>query len=107
MSLHSNGSTTVPSAGTPAPLISSQIRTACHAFMVEALPTNVGNIYIGLSNMNKATMVGVVAVLAKPTANTIPSFSSTVSYAPSALDLAQIFIDADSSGDGVVASYVR
>lgn len=98
------GRFTVPTPGTPVAL--SLIRIPCHAVMIEALPTNTGKIYGGdRFNFVKGSS-GETFILAIPTANSIPSFSETISAAPNALNLAGYWIDADNAGDGVLVSYI-
>lgn len=103
------GKIVVAVAGTP--VILTQNATAqspkrCHSFLCEVLPTNIGKIYIGTKGMNKTTLVGVCAILPVPTANLLPSFSATLSYAPAAFEIASIYVDADNSGEGIVASII-
>lgn len=75
--------------------------------MVQALPANVGNIYVGTSaSMNKATMAGVIGILAPPTSNSIPVFTATLPYSPGGIDAQAIWIDADNSGEGVLGAAV-
>ena len=111
MALISLGKVTVSSAGTPVIATTNQTSSSatfgCHAFMIEAWPTNTGLIYIGTAGMNKTTGVGVLAILGIPTDNTIPTYSATVSYAPQALNLTLIYIDAAVSGNGALVSAVR
>lgn len=105
------GKITVPTPGSPVPLqaeaptgLASQ---TCHGYIIQALSTNTGKIYIGDSTLNKATLAGVFCVLAIPTNNLFPSFSSSVGNAAGpAFNLATIYIDADNAGEGVVASAV-
>lgn len=104
------GKITVTSAGTPVrATINESDPTApyhCHAFLVEAWPTNTGKIYIGMNGMNKTTGVELLAILAVPTANTSPTFSATIAYAPNALTISDIYIDAENSNDGALVSVV-
>lgn len=107
--IQSFGKVTVSSAGTPV-LASTNAPypgpyTTANSLMIEAWPSNAGKIYIGVkANMNKSTGDGVIAILATPTSNSIPTFSVTVPYAPAAVDASQIWIDADNSGDAVIVS---
>lgn len=108
--LHDTNGTIKPTPGTPLRATNNFTtpaqRVGCHSLMVEALPANAGKCYIGSSKMNKTTLVGVWAILAIPTNNILPSFSATLSYAPGGFNLADVFIDCDNNGDGVLVSYI-
>jgi hypothetical protein len=121
MALESLGFVTVASAGTPeratknvgqtgsnlGPVGSPGNRFPCHSFLVEALPTNTGKVYVGKrSAMNKTTGAGLLAILPIPTTNLLPSFSSTMSKSFNAFDLSTIWIDVEVSGDGVLISAI-
>jgi len=97
------GRITVPQAGTPVHVSSKQLK--CHAVMIEALPTNTGKCYIGNDKLMKGVS-GEFAILAVPTANTIPTYNETISSAPDALNLFDYWIDVDNNGEGVLVSYV-
>lgn len=75
---------------------------SCHAALFQARKGNTGRTYIGTSNMVRATGVGVSAVLAIPTANTIPSFSMSLTIAPAGVDLSELYVDADVADEGVL-----
>lgn len=94
--------------GTPVRLSSTQPRPAekfaVHGVMVQALYNNTGKIFVGDSTLNKSTMVGVHAVLAIPTANTIPSFTAALTAAPNSVNLSDLYIDGDVAGEGVTVS---
>ena len=79
-------------------------RLECHAFMVEALSDNTGKVYVGSETMNTETLAGVYAVLSVPSANTIPSFSATISYAINPLNVAEVFLASDNDGEGALVS---
>lgn len=98
------GKITVSSAGTPVQATGTS--TPVHSYLVQALSTNTGKIYIGNSTMSKTTLVGVFAVLAPPSTNLIPSFASAVSTIAARFDLSQVWVDADNSGEGVLISGV-
>jgi hypothetical protein len=104
------GSITVPTPGTPVQatsgLASPSAYKLCHGIMIESLPSNVGKIYIGLVGLVKGTYVGVLAVLPAPTANSYPSWSASIGYAPNAIEATQVYIDADSANDGAIISLV-
>lgn len=77
-----------------------------HALIIEALPTNVGKVYVGESTLVRATFVGVIVVLPIPTANSIPTFSMAVTQAANAIRVTDFYIDADTANDGVVCSII-
>lgn len=99
---------TVTNAGTPVQAVTT--RTAAHAILVECLWTNLGRIYVGTSSLNVSTKTGILNVLPAPTSPTtgpFPAVSAGVPVAPNALNLADIWIDAQNSGEGVVVSYLE
>lgn len=99
----SQGRIIVPAAGTPIQVFVGHKHV--HAVLIEALPTNTGKAFI-LEPSGVKGGPGELAILPIPTANTIPTFSETISAAPNALDLFYYFIDVDVSGEGVLVSYV-
>lgn len=105
------GKVTVTTAGTPERVTKGQTDpnadVLVYSFLIEALPSNTGNVYIGVkSNMNKTTLAGVVAILPIPTSNLIPSFAATVTNLPHNENLNRLYIDVDVSGEGVLISAV-
>lgn len=102
MSLKSLGKIAVSSAGTPQAVSASQL--LCQSISFQALSSNTGKIYIGTQGMSKSTLVGVLAVLAVPTANLLPGYS--VSSIPiGSVNAAEIYLDADTSTEGVIVGY--
>src|SRR5206468_8968361 len=90
--IKSKGKVTVTTAGAPSRLTANETnpssRVASHAIMVEAWPTNGGKVYImDRPNGDRTTGVGVIAILAVPTANIIPIFTAGISSAPNGLNL--------------------
>ena len=77
-----------------------------HAFVVSALSTNTGKVYIGTVGLNKTTLANTLVVLAIPTVNLIPTFSCSLTAAANALSLSDLYIDADNANDGVLISAV-
>lgn len=77
---------------------------ACHAVLFQALPGNTGKVYLGTAGLVRATLAGVMAVLAVPTANAIPAFSVAHTLAPAGITLSDIFVDADVTNDGVLVT---
>jgi hypothetical protein len=73
--------------------------------MIEAWPTNAGKIYIcDRSNANKTTGVGIVAILGIPSANSIPTFTDTITGAYAGINLESIWIDAETNNDSVLVA---
>ena len=78
------------------------IRYACHGVLFQALPSNTGRVYVGTSALNRGALTGVYAVLAVPTTNQLPSFSIALTLAPNAVQLQEMYLDADNVNDGVI-----
>lgn len=85
-------------------IVNSVTRFKCHAALFQAKHGNVGIVYIGLATMVRSTLAGCAAQLAIPTANSIPSFSVALTLSPDGVDLSDLWIDADSAGDGVLVT---
>ncbi len=105
------GKVTVSAAGTPVAVRTILPATwpsdkpfLCHAFQVQALPTNTGKIWVGTIGLVKATFINVLNILPIPTTNTLPSYSAALTLAPNGLDLCQLYIDADTNGEGCIIS---
>lgn len=77
-----------------------------HGIMFQTLPGNTGFVYIGKANMDRTTKAGVIAVLAVPTENTLPTFSAALTWSANNLFLQEYYVDADSGGDGVLCTYL-
>jgi hypothetical protein len=77
---------------------------SCHAVIIEALKGNTGCVYIGLEGLNRTTLEQVLIVLPIPTANLIPTFSIALTVAGNAVNLGNLFVDADVGGEGVLIS---
>lgn len=105
------GKVTIASAGTPERVTKNQTAPTAqllsHSYLVEALGTNNGKIYIGSSTMDRSTLAGVYAILPPPTTNVFPSFSATVAFLPLNFDMSQIYMDADTSDEGALVSCVQ
>lgn len=106
--IQSLGKVIVPQPGVPvrlSTLFPANIdRYTCHGVMIQALPTNAGKVYVGLANLNRVTFEGILAFLAIPTANVIPSYSAALTLSPAGVNLTEMCIDADQINDGVVVS---
>ena len=79
-------------------------RYAVHGVMLQALPTNVGKVYIGKQTLNRAAYSDLYAVLAIPAGAALPSFSTALTLAPNAINLADFWVDVDTAGDGVIVT---
>jgi len=81
---------------------------ACHAIMIEALPTNSGKVYImDRSTGVIATFVGVICVLAIPTTNFIPVFTVGFSGSVNPINAADFYIDVETTGEGALISVLE
>jgi hypothetical protein len=99
---------TVAVPGTPVRLTSTQANPAekfsCHGVLVQAMPFNTGRVYIGRSTMDKTTLADLFAVLAIPTDHTIPSFTAALTLSPNAINMADLYLDADIALEGALVS---
>jgi hypothetical protein len=105
------GKVTVANAGVPVRLTNNQADPAvlyrAHSYLVEVLSSNTGKVYIGAANLDKSTLVGVYAILAPPTTNIYPTFSSTISNLPNPFNIAAVWIDVDVNGEGALVSVIQ
>lgn len=94
--------------GTPVRFTSTQgtpaEKFACHGVLAQAWWANTGKVYVGRVTMNKTTGVDVLAVLAIPTDNSIPSFTAALTLSPNAVNLSDLYLDADIAGEGALVS---
>ena len=79
---------------------------ACNGFMIQTLRTNVGYVYIGSVTMNRVAQSELYCVLPPPTANSLPTFSASLPYAPGGLNMGDVYVDADNANDGVLIAAV-
>jgi hypothetical protein len=104
--LVSFGKKTVTTAGTIVQVTTTP--TNLNGLVIQALAANTGQIYVGLSNLVKSTLVGCLYVIGKPPTafGELPRYivQSGVSVAP--VDLSVIWLDSDVSGEGVLISYL-
>ena len=105
------GKVVVPVAGVPIRITQNQAdplaRSPCQSMLFQQIAGNTGKVYIGDGTLDKATYVGVLAVLAVPTTNSLPSASATQPNAPAGLAAGDYFVDADVSGEGCLVSIIR
>jgi hypothetical protein len=102
------GKLPVPTPGTPVrptfpPTLSLH---SVHAVTIVALPGNTGAVYIGVAGMNKTTLAGVLQILPIPTINALPSFQASIAEAGNGISLDQLYVDADTAGEGVLVSAI-
>lgn len=64
---------------------------------------NVGNVYIGGSNLSKNTPTTIYAVLSP---EQVEGTEISAAGAKDFLDISQYFVDADNAGDGVLVGYL-
>jgi hypothetical protein len=102
------GKFTVPVPGTPVRFTSTQAtpgeKFSCHGVLAQALPANTGKVYIGVAGLDKTTLANVLAVLAIPTDHTIPSFTAALTLSPNAINMADLYLDADVAAEGALVS---
>lgn len=97
------GHVTVAVPGTPERATRNELdptrRYPANAVLIQQWPGNTGRVYFGTAAMNVAAGTGILATLAVPTANTLPSASATFPI-PVGFDLSTYRIDADVVGEG-------
>lgn len=99
------GKVAVAAAGTPVQVTTNFSSTPGYTDLqsnkitLQALSGNTGKVYVGFSNMNKATGAGVLAEL-----NQGDFWSITDPSAANVFDVTKFYIDADNNGDAVYAS---
>jgi len=99
MTLTSLGRITVPTPGTPV-VLSTNVRTQAARLVFQTAPLNAGKTYFGQTGMNKTTLAGVSRILA-PT----DVYEVTTEDGMDGIPLAQVAIDADNAGEGLLVSY--
>lgn len=108
--LQAIGKLAVPLPGTPVRATSKELDPAkvflCHGVLFQALTTNTGRVYIGVTGMNKSSpgMDGVLAVLAVPTVTLLPTFSVALTISPNGLRLQDLYLDTEQPNDGVLCT---
>lgn len=97
---------TVATAGTPVRAVA--VPTVVSQIIVAPKVGNTDRTYVGVSGMVKGTGVGVMAELAAPAALDA-TLTEKFTLGPDqvgALDLADVWVDADVSGESVLIAYV-
>jgi len=102
----------VPTSGTPVKVTVNRAdpdaRVPTHAILFQQKAGNTGKIYVLQSADSVfSTGVGLLAVLAIPTTNMLPSASGTITYAPSGLNANDFWVDADVNGEEVLVSVIE
>ncbi len=70
-----------------------------HGYAIQRLRSNVGDVYISLSPTDNRTLLSrIICILTK----TQPSVSGGVGVEVNGTNMAEIYIDADTGGDGVI-----
>lgn len=104
------GKLTVTTAGTLLRVTSGQTdptaRFVVHAVLFQAWRTNAGRIYVGKAGFSKTTGTGLLGTLAIPTNNTLPTFSMALTLAPAGIRLDDLWLDADTDGEGCSVSVI-
>lgn len=105
--LGSLGKVTVTTAGTPVQIVTTTLN--CNSVFFSTIAGQSGQqMYIGLKNMVKSTLVGVLHILEKSI--TTPAFldhwAIVCGVGQSPIDLSTIWIDADTSADSLLISYL-
>lgn len=100
------GAVKVPTPGTPVPLntalVTAGICAATDAIPVNkisivSLPSNTGNVYVGLAGMNKSTLSGVIYVFSSANA----AWQITNNRAENTYRFDHLYVDADTANEGV------
>ena len=118
MAQYSLGKITVAGGGTSVVLTTNSGASTparIYAYMIEALPTNTGAVYItkvATGTDDRSNMNGMLAILPPPTTNVIPSFSASIAFSEKAvfadsLDPSKIYVDVAVNGEGVIASVLH
>lgn len=104
MAVQPLGKITVKIPGQPVPISESPI--SCHSIFFQALPANLGMLYIGMAALNSSTGEGLVAHLLCPQKTYLPSFEVTVESLANGLNAADWFIASDAVGSGAQVTVV-
>lgn len=105
-----SGGLVTATAGTPVRLTNNEgdptAQLMVRSFMAQAHLSNTGNVYIGTASLNKTTLAGVYGIIPIPTTNIIPSFGASITFHPGPVDLNDIYLDVDTTGEGVIISFI-
>jgi hypothetical protein len=105
MQINTMGRVSVPTPGTPVPLVSSTTVVASKLFF-QVIPGLTGKTYAGVATMNKTTLAGVARILWP---NASGGFSETfyieAQDGENSIRLADYAVDADVAGEGLLVTY--
>ena len=98
-----------PTPGTPLDLFGNfpDLRLkpfSCNNIYIQVLTGNLTDVYIGKTNLNKGTRVGLISVLRPPTANHLPDYVLWIPNASNAIFPAEYRVDVDNANDGIIAT---
>jgi len=79
---------------------------AVHSLFLQQRRANTGYVLIGDEEMDLTTGVGLKAVLAIPSDNSLPSATVGVTDAPNGFNAAEVWVDFTANGDKVLVSGV-
>lgn len=100
-----------PEPGKPASILLNKPNVAnwnppvANSLFFQALPGNVGYVYVGVKGMSKAANTNIIGLLPPPTANHLPEIDWDNTSQPNPFDLTSYFVDVDVAGDGVRVSF--
>jgi hypothetical protein len=104
MTISPLGKITVTTAGTPVQITATP--TACYGFIVSPDIANAGATHFGVAGLVKATRAGVIRTFLKPAATGEGDYIRITSPGGNILNLADYWIDAETSADAMLVSYI-
>ena len=105
MALSGLGRVNITAGGTPQVLAADTPTARVQWVRIQAAASNAGLVYVGTSNMVKATGVGVLGVIGIPAASgAYPTFEVTAQGPPGGADLSKIYIDG-TTNEGVYVTF--
>ncbi len=99
LTLTSLGIVVVPTPGTPVPLSTNGSVRVAHV-LLQTAPANTGKTYFGLNGLSKSSLAGVSRIL-----EASDKFEIGTEDGYDGITLAQLAIDADVAGEGLLVSY--
>lgn len=113
------GKVIVPTPGTPVQLTATAEYLAAiaaifganqkpflsaQAVLFQSWKGNTDELYIGRSDMDRTSGVGVAIVLVAPTTASLPSFGMANQMSPAGIDLSALYLDADVANEGALVT---